>query len=95
MSLPATIEKEPRVVKEANHVRARRGKLPAMARKAGQVLKQLEEMAVREEEQILADHERVNLLANRATGGSFSTILKSSPLLNSEEKSFLKDLGYV
>jgi hypothetical protein len=93
-SATVTIEKEPRVEKEANHTR-RRGKLPGMARKASQTLKQLEEMAVQEEEQNLADHERVSVLANRATGGSFSAILKNSPLLNGEEKAFLKELGYI
>jgi hypothetical protein len=95
MSLSPTIKREPKDENEPRNGRARRGKLSAAARKAVQSAKQFEEMAVREEEQNFADHERVSALANLATGGSFSAILKKSPALNDEQRAFLKELGYI
>lgn len=75
--------------------RTRCASVRGMARKAGQAVRQLEEAAIREEEQNAADHQRVSALANLATGGSFSAILKKSPALNDEERAFLKELGYI
>lgn len=97
MSTLATTAKETVAPNERNQDRSRRPSLPRMARKAGHVVRQLEEEAMRTEEQNAADHRRVNLLANRAMGGSlvFSTILKKSPALNDDEKAFLKELGYI
>lgn len=87
--------KEAVVANESKQDRTRRASLPRMARKAGQVVRQLEEEAVRKEEENIADHQKVKLLADRATGGSFSAILKKSPALSDEDRAFLKDLGYI
>jgi hypothetical protein len=95
MSLVATIEKETAVEKETKQNRTRRASLRGMARKVSQAARQLEETAIRAEEQAIADHKRVGELANLATGGSFSAILKKSPALGDDDRAFLKELGYI
>jgi hypothetical protein len=83
------------VEKQIKQPRTRPSNLPRMVRKASHILRELEEEAVRKEEETAADHEEVNRLANKAMGGSFSAILKNSPLLTDENRAFLKQLGYI
>jgi hypothetical protein len=66
-----------------------------MARKQAIAAKNLAELASREEERNLAEHERVRELANAAMGGSFTAILKKSPSLNEDDRAFLKELRYI
>ena len=86
---------EAAVEKPVKQARTRPSDLPRMARKAGHIVKQLEEEAVRKEEETAADHQEVNRLANKAMGGSFSPILRNSPLLTDEDRALLKHLGYI
>jgi cell division septum initiation protein DivIVA len=78
------------------HFPARRKRLlPVIARKIKLDVAKLEETAQREEARNLADHERVRALANTATGGSFTKIMRSSPVLTDDDRAFLKELKYI
>jgi hypothetical protein len=65
-----------------------------MTRKHLKDAMQIDEQAIREAEQTIADHKRVCELANLATGGSFSAILKKSPAFTADDRAWLKELGY-
>ena len=75
--------------------RARRTRpLPGMARKISQEVARLEETVRLEETRSAEDHERVRAICNTAFGGSFSRILKSSPVLTDSDREFLREMGY-
>lgn len=76
--------------------RARRSRpLPAMARRIAELSAELQQTALREEARNIADHERIRAMCNTVFGGSFTRILKSSPVLTDDDREFLRELKYI
>ena len=81
--------------RELKDRRARRTRpLQGMARKISQEIARLEETVRLEETRNAEDHERVRAICNTAFGGSFSRILKSSPVLSDSDREFLREMSY-
>ena len=68
--------------------------IPAMARRASQLLNQIEQTSRSDLEQVAKDHERVRVLASTATGGGIEKLMRVSPALTEEDRQFLRDLGW-
>jgi hypothetical protein len=82
--------------RDPKQLRARRSRpLPGLARRLSELSAELHQAAIREEARNLADHERVRGICNTAFGGSFTKILKSSPVLSDDDREFLKELKYL
>jgi hypothetical protein len=81
---------------EVKQTRTRRSRpLAGMSRKIAECAAEMAQAALREEAQNLADHERIRALCNTVFGGSFTKILKSSPVLTEDDKEFLREHKYI
>ena len=81
---------------EAKHRCSRRTRpLPGALRKLSQEAARLEDIAQREDQRNLEDHERVRAISNTVFGGAFTKILKTSPVLSDDDRDFLKELRYL
>jgi hypothetical protein len=70
------------------------GVLPGLA-KVGKDIAKLQDEARTAASKNEQNHERVRALANTATGGSFTKIMKSSPVLTEDDRAFLRSLNYI
>jgi hypothetical protein len=96
MSLNAADANETAVGKEEKTERMRPGRpLRGLARRLVLDANLIQEVAIREEQANLDAHERVRTICNAVFGGSFTKILKTSPVLDDDDRSFLKEHGYL
>jgi hypothetical protein len=81
--------------KESKKKGGRRVTLPGKLRSIAEEIHQAEELTARLVHKHIASHERVRALANSASGGAFTPLLKKSPLLSKDDREFLHSLKYI
>jgi len=76
--------------------RSRRTKpLPGLTRKLAELAGQAVETALKEEARNAEEHARVRALFNVVLSGAVTTLLKNSSLLTEDDRTFLRELGYL